>query len=170
MYVMLPTSRHWRAGVSGRLTAAQTFWLFRPGALTSGLCGLGQVVLRVSREYTQAVCASEACLLKLPARAPVWVREVVMAIDGIDCVSARSLTPLRASQGAWAGIRRLNTRPLAAMLYSDSTILRSRGACTHATRAALCPAVGILATKPAIDRRRMFFAGLLGSSALASTA
>jgi chorismate--pyruvate lyase len=48
-----------------------------------------------------------------------------MRIDGVECIVARSLTPLRASHGVWQGIRRLRTRPLADMLYHDASIGRS---------------------------------------------
>ncbi|MBJ7263167.1 MAG: chorismate lyase [Burkholderiaceae bacterium] len=125
MRVISPTSRHWHAGSSGLLSPAQAFWLQRPGALTNGLRALGQVDLRVTREFACAVPSEEAHALQVPKRTQVWVREVVMAIDGIDRVSARSLTPLLASHGVWSGIRRLNTRPLADMLYGDTDIVRS---------------------------------------------
>jgi chorismate--pyruvate lyase len=48
-----------------------------------------------------------------------------MRLEGVDCIVARSLTPLRASHGVWQGIRRLRTRPLADMLYHDVSIQRS---------------------------------------------
>lgn len=97
----------------------------RPGALTAGLRSLGRFDLRVGREYAEGARAVEALALECPVGTPVWVREVVMSVDGIDCVSARSITPLAASHGVWSGIRRLNTRPLADMLYGDSDIRRS---------------------------------------------
>jgi len=125
MRVISPTSRHWHADLSGHLSPAQAFWLYRPGALTNGLRALGHVDLRVTREFACAVSSEEAHALHVPRRTPVWVREVVMAIDGIDRVSARSVTPLLASRGVWSGIRRLNTRPLADMLYGDTDIVRS---------------------------------------------
>lgn len=64
-------------------------------------------------------------MLQRPAFSPIWVREIVMAINGTDSVFARSFTPLDASQGLWKGIRQLETRPLADMLYHDPEITRS---------------------------------------------
>src|SRR3546814_2775441 len=64
-------------------------------------------------------------MLQREARSPVWVREIIMSIDGVDSVFARSFTPLSASHGLWQGMRRLRTRPLADMLYNNPQIIRS---------------------------------------------
>ena len=116
---------YWQDTVFPSLTPLQKHWLQRPGALTGGLRQLGRLDLRVIREYGCGAPADEATSLQLPTRAPVWVREIVMAIDGTDVVAARSLTPLAASHSVWQGIRRLMARPLADMLYHDRTITRS---------------------------------------------
>ena len=114
----------WLPVLAGRLTPLQRRWLFRPGALTAGLRAQGQVRLRVTREFSTGLSPIDAITLNGTPGLPVWVREVVMSIDGIDCVSARSLTPLPASKGTWSGMRRLNTRPLADMLYGDRDVSR----------------------------------------------
>ena len=49
-----------------------------------------------------------------------------MGINGIECVVARSVTPLRASHGTWQGMRRLRSRPLADILYGNVEIKRSK--------------------------------------------
>ena len=64
-------------------------------------------------------------MLQRNPSSPVWIREIVMAINGTDSVFARSFTPLHASHGLWQGMRRLRTRPLADMLYHDAQITRS---------------------------------------------
>lgn len=97
----------------------------RSGALTSGLREIGSLRLRVLKEYSCGVPADEARCLRLPLKSPVWVREVVMSIDGIDCVVARSLAPLIASHGVWQGMRRIRSRPLADILYHQRAIVRS---------------------------------------------
>lgn len=115
------------------LPAAPRHWLWRPGSLTAGLRGLGQVNVRVMREQVQAVHADEAACLGVPAGTPAWVREVVLVVDGIDCVAARSLARLPASRGVWQAVRRLRTRPLADLLYGDSTVRRLPFACARLT-------------------------------------
>lgn len=124
-----PLAAGWLASAPPVLTLTQRHWLFRPGALTAGLRQVGQVRLRVLAEYADGAPADEAHAMRISPGAPVWVREVLMSVDGIDSVPARSLTPLRASHGAWQGMRRLLTRPLADMLYHDSTVIRSPFAC-----------------------------------------
>lgn len=104
-------------------------WLFRPGALTAGLRQVGHVRLRVLAEYSDGAPPDEAQAMRIAPGSPVWVREVLMSVDGVDSVPARSLTPLMASHGAWQGMRRLSTRPLADMLYHDRTVIRSPFAC-----------------------------------------
>ncbi|MBV6303662.1 chorismate lyase [Candidimonas humi] len=115
----------WLAGAAPTLDREQKYWLTRPGALTAGLQGLGQVRLRVLRERVEGLCRSEAWMLGLAPNSPIWAREIVMSIDGIDSVMARSLTPLAASHSWWQGMRRLRSRPLADMLYADPRINRS---------------------------------------------
>jgi len=115
----------WRRAVPPSSSLRIRHWLLRPGALTAGLRRLGRMQLRVLREYAAGLSADEAPALGLAPRTPVWVREIVMSVDGVDCVAARSLTPLAASHGVWQGMRRLRTRPLADMLYHDRSILRT---------------------------------------------
>jgi chorismate--pyruvate lyase len=134
---MTPLLSHtdtWRSARRPLLTSVQNAWLRRPGALTAGLRRVGRVELRVLREYVQGLPRDEASALRLAPRAPVWVREVAMAIDGEDCVIARSITPLAASHGVWQGMRRLRTRPLADMLYHQPSIRRSAFFCCSPTR------------------------------------
>jgi chorismate--pyruvate lyase len=97
----------------------------RPGALTAGLRQLGQVSLCVIRERSEGLSRDEADGIKRALRSPVWVREVLMSINGTPCVFARSLTPLGASHGTWQGIRKLRNRPLADILYHEPSIRRS---------------------------------------------
>jgi len=107
------------------LSRQQKYWLFRPGALTAGLRQLGQVRLRVVNEHAAGLHPAETWMLQCNPRSPIWVREILMSINGVDSVFARSFTPLKASHGLWQGMRRLRTRPLADMLYHDPQITRS---------------------------------------------
>jgi chorismate--pyruvate lyase len=125
MQLIPPRHSDWHDVPSPSYTRQQKHWLFRPGALTAGLRQLGAVELRVAREFSQGLSTAEAWMLDLPPRSPVWVREIIMSVHGVDSVFARSFTPLRASHGWWQGMRSLRTRPLADMLYHDPQILRS---------------------------------------------
>jgi chorismate lyase len=83
------------------------------------------VSVDVTREAVALPWADEKRALGLASRTPVWVREVVLRVEGEPCVAAHSVVPLEASMGTWHAIRRLRSRPLAELLYSDSTVARS---------------------------------------------
>lgn len=125
----VPLAAGWLAQAPFLLTPTQRHWLYRPGALTAGLRQLGRVTLRVVAEYAEGAPLDEARAMHIAPGSPVWVREVLMSVDGIDSVPARSLTPLASSHGSWQGMRRLLTRPLADMLYHDRSVTRSPFAC-----------------------------------------
>jgi chorismate--pyruvate lyase len=107
------------------LSSTQKRWLMRAGALTQGLRAFGTLDLRVLAEYPAGLTQDEASGLQRPARSPVWIREVAMRINDVDCVVARSVTPLVASHSIWHGMRMLRSRPLADILYHDRSIIRS---------------------------------------------
>ncbi|CAM2192167.1 putative chorismate pyruvate-lyase [Paraburkholderia kururiensis] len=116
---------HWRVAPMPGFTSHQKDWLARGGSLTAHLRTLGTVAVHVTREAVALPWSDEHVPLGLAPRAPVWVREVVLAVDGVPFVAAHSVAPLAASIGVWQAIRRLRTRPLAELLYSDSSVARS---------------------------------------------
>ncbi|MGF6664753.1 chorismate--pyruvate lyase [Paraburkholderia atlantica] len=120
-----PADTHWRVAPLPTFSAAQKDWLTRGGSLTAHLRALGAVAVRVTREAVALPWPDEAAALGLAPRAPVWVREVVLSVDGVPFVAAHSVTPRAASVGIWQATRRLRTRPLAELLYSDSSVARS---------------------------------------------
>jgi len=106
-------------------TPHQKHWLTLGGSLTAHLRMLGAVEVRVTREAVGLPWPDEREALKLASRERAWIREVVLAVDGVPCVAAHSVTPLNASVGVWQGIRRLRARPLAELLYGDVSVTRS---------------------------------------------
>ena len=161
-----PLNTRWRPQPSASAPPIYRHWLSRPGALTAGLRQLGQVDLYVLHEYPSGISSDEGAGLGLHRHTPVWIREVRMQINGIDCVVARSLTPLLASHSVWQGMRRLRQRPLADLLYHDRHIQRSAFACCrltcrlplYRTARAVLPSVTWHATlKPELWARRSIF-------------
>ena len=116
---------HWRVAPLPGFSAAQKDWLTRGGSLTAHLRALGAVAVRVTREGVALPWADEHAALGLRMRSPVWLREVVLSVDAVPFVAAHSVAPLAASVGVWQATRRLRTRPLAELLYSDSGVARS---------------------------------------------
>jgi len=127
MQSVTPPESRWSASPSPRFTPLQCQWLLRSGSLTEGLREQGKVTLRVSRESTAELSAQESVFLGAEGGAPIWLREVVMAVDGVDSVFARSFALLvdAAETGAWGAVCGLRTDPLATILYHDPKITRS---------------------------------------------
>ena len=120
-----PIDAHWRVIPLSSLTDAQKDWLTRGGSLTADLRTLGAVTVEVTREAVDIPWHDEARALELTPRKPVWAREVALKVDGVPFVVAHSIVPLAHSTGVWQSMRRLRTRPLAELLYSDSSVSRS---------------------------------------------
>jgi chorismate--pyruvate lyase len=59
----------------------------------------------------------EARALRLPAGRPGYVREVLLRVDGVAAVFARSVTAHAQSLGPWRALRGLGSRPLADVLF-----------------------------------------------------
>jgi chorismate--pyruvate lyase len=119
------STQPWSATPKPSFSPIQKRWLTRRGALTQALRMIGTLELRVLNEYPAGASQDEANCLNIVARRPVWVREIVMSIDGMECVAARSVTLLSASHGVWQGMRMLRSRPLADILYDNVAIVRS---------------------------------------------
>lgn len=117
--------RAWRAARRPLSTFDQKDWLTRGGSLTAHLRALGDVRVRVTREAVDCAWPDECAALRVAPRTRVWVREVVLEVDGVPFVAAHSIAPLAASRGVWQAMRRLRTRPLAELLYADSSVARS---------------------------------------------
>jgi len=115
----------WRERPLPTFTADQKDWLTRGGSLTAHLRELGDVTVHVTREAVGQPWRDEAAALDITPRTPVWVREVVLNVNRVPFVAAHSVVPLDVSSGVWQAMRRLRTRPLAELLYSDSSVWRS---------------------------------------------
>jgi chorismate lyase len=120
-----PTDAHWRVVPCPVLSDAQQDWLTRGGSLTAHLRTLGAVTVDVTREAVSLPWRDEARALGITPRTPVWLREVALKVEGTPFVVAHSIVPLAHSTGVWQSMRRLRTRPLAELLYSDSSVSRS---------------------------------------------
>ncbi|SAK49673.1 chorismate lyase [Caballeronia hypogeia] len=120
-----PVCADWRINPFPSLTDVKKDWLTRGGSLTAHLRTLGTVTVEVTREAVDLPWRDEARALGVTPRTPVWTREVVLKVDGVPFVVAHSIVPLAHSTGIWQSMRRLRTRPLAELLYSDSSVSRS---------------------------------------------
>ncbi|KMZ11328.1 Chorismate-pyruvate lyase [Candidatus Burkholderia humilis] len=120
-----PSDAHWRVTPRASLGAHRKDWLTRGGSLTAHLRTLGTVTVDVTREAVDIPWRDESHALGISPRTPVWTREVVLKVDDVPFVVAHSIVPLEHSASIWQSMRRLRTRPLAELLYSDSSVSRS---------------------------------------------
>jgi chorismate--pyruvate lyase len=101
-------------------------WLGASGSLSARLAQHGtSFTVRVLDQGMQHLHPDEARALGLPGRRPGYVREVVLSVDGVPVVFARSVTAHLHSVGPWRAIRGLGTRPLADVLFKRMGIERS---------------------------------------------
>jgi chorismate lyase len=120
-----PIDQHWRITPPPSLSDTQKDWLTRGGSLTAHLRTLGAVTVEVTREAVDTAWRDEYKALGATPRTPMWAREVALKVDGLPMVVAHSIVALEHSTGVWQSMRRLRTRPLAELLYSDSSVSRS---------------------------------------------
>ena len=101
-------------------------WLAASGSLSARLAQHGSVfTVSVLNQGMQPLQADEASALGLCGRSMGYVREVVLSVDGVPVVFARSVTGLAHSVGPWRAIRGLGTRPLADVLFKRMGIARA---------------------------------------------
>lgn len=96
-------------------------WLQADGSLTARLRRHGQVTVQVLAQSAMPLSPEEKHDLGVRSG---YVREVVLLLDGVPVVWARSATPLHAIQGPWRAMRGLGTRPLAELLFAGRRVQR----------------------------------------------
>ncbi len=120
-----PANSQWRIAPRAIFSSTQKDWLSRGGSLTQHLTALGQFDVLLIREAVELGRADESACLGVNARTLLWVREVLLRVNGTPFVAARSVVPLAASRGVWRALRGLHTQSLSTLLYQDKSITRS---------------------------------------------
>jgi chorismate--pyruvate lyase len=105
-----------------RTRDAQT-WLQAPGSLTARLRQLGATEIVLVRQGTQRLWSAEQADIGALSG---HVREVVITVDGVAAVWARSATTQQALHGSWKALANLGTRPLADLLFHGRMIDRGQ--------------------------------------------
>jgi chorismate--pyruvate lyase len=97
-----------------------------PGSLTARLARHGQVTIDVLASGWRRARADEVRDLGLSrAGERIYARQVCVRLDGRAMVLADSVTTRAGIAGPWRGLRRLGTRPLASLLWTEPCIQRS---------------------------------------------
>ena len=126
----MPTEPRWQPCerfTSAALPATCRNWLLDDGSLTGRLIDLDQGRFSVLRLYQgwQVPLSSERRLLDIPRRQQAIVREVVLRLGSEAVVFARSVLPVSSLTGSLAHLRRLQNKPLGAILFSHPGMHRS---------------------------------------------
>jgi chorismate--pyruvate lyase len=98
-----------------------TRWLRANGSLTARLRAHGAVTVQVVRQGNRRLWRQEQQDLQC---ASGHVREVILLLDGVPVVWARSATPHAALKGPWKALKNLGTRPLAELLFQEQRVHR----------------------------------------------
>ncbi len=109
------------------LPPAHRHWLLDDGSLTRQLINLGQGPFRVQRLYQgwQVPLPSERRLLDIPPRELALIREVALLVSGHAVVFARSVFPHASLTGSLTHLRKLQNKPLGAILFNHPGMRRS---------------------------------------------
>lgn len=101
-------------------------WVGVCGSLSARLASAGQSFsVQVLDQGRQRLRWDEARALGLPGRRPGYVREVMLRVDDVAVVYARSVTAHAQSLGPWRSLRGLGTRPLADVLFKRLGLART---------------------------------------------
>lgn len=101
-------------------------WLLDQGSLTQRILDAceGDFRLEVLNQRLELPRLSEMRALSLPSRQLALIREIVMYGKGEPWVYARSVIPLTTLTGRLRSLRKLDNRPLGAMLFKDPSMTR----------------------------------------------
>jgi chorismate--pyruvate lyase len=100
-------------------------WLKASGSLSARLAGTGKVFsVQVLRQGRAPLSQDEALALHLGPHRTGYAREVLLRVDGMPVVFARSATAQHNAVGAWWALQGLGNRPLAEVLFRRSGIRR----------------------------------------------
>lgn len=102
-------------------------WLLDDGSLTGRLIDQQRGLFQVQRLYQgwEVPLSSERKLLGIPHRQLAIIREVALQQGGETVVFARSVLPISSLTGRLAHLRRLQNRPLGAILFKNAGMRRS---------------------------------------------
>lgn len=101
-------------------------WLRAPGSLSLRLATLGErFEVQTLWQGSVRVHRNEIAALGSRARGRLWVREVMLRVDGEALIWARSVSPRISLAGPWRALLGLGSRPLADLLFKQPNVFRS---------------------------------------------
>lgn len=121
-----PRWQYYRRAPAAGIPATLREWLFDEGSLTQRLIQASgnQFQVDIICQHIARPRRSEAQVLNMPPRELALVREVLLRGRGEPWVYARSILPVTTLQGPLRRLRKLDSRPLGALLFKDPSMVR----------------------------------------------
>lgn len=128
---MKPTPPHHFAAIDktalARVPKPFHHWIADQSSLTQRLIHLsnGRFKVRLLSQGVQPMHVEESLALGDRLGAMAIIREVELLCDGVACVYARSVIPLRSLRGKQRRLACLGSQPLGAFLFADPNLQRA---------------------------------------------
>ncbi|BFM50188.1 chorismate lyase [Marinomonas sp. THO17] len=100
-------------------------WLVTKQSLTRKLRSISKLSVEVIEDGWGTPSFRERHKLKLAPRAAVRVRTVLLKLDGVTVIYARSIIPARSLLGHWRKVPHLKNKPLGGYLFQHRSLQRS---------------------------------------------
>lgn len=101
-------------------------WLTTEQSITAKLRHAGTLTVELLEERWQTPSPRERLRLALKPRELARIRTVILRVDGIAVVYARTIIPARSLKGSWRFLPYLGHRPLGGYVYKSRTTQRSK--------------------------------------------
>lgn len=137
----------------------QSGWLFAAGSLTRHLIEAsgGDFRVQILRQEWAHPCPHEAQILDIKPHQICMLREVLLICRGKPWVYARSLLPESSLRGKLRFLRKLDDRPLGALLFSEPSMRKGVQEFAQLDTQSLPPPGAIPTTAKAWGRRSVYF-------------
>ncbi|MFT2110568.1 chorismate--pyruvate lyase family protein [Marinomonas sp. 2405UD68-3] len=119
---------HWQPLSQARTDTIPRYlkrWLSEPGSLTALLESVGKLSVEVIQDTWGKPTQRERWTLELRPREAVRVREVILKVDGLAVIYARTIIPAKALVGHWRYLSKLKKQSLGGYLFKNKALIRS---------------------------------------------
>ena len=100
-------------------------WLITKASLTAKLQTLGTLTVEVLEDTWGTPTARERRRLGLRPREAARIRTVLLKVDGVSVIYARSIIPAKSLKGHWRQVKHLKNKPLGGYLFKHRALFRS---------------------------------------------
>lgn len=100
-------------------------WLTTQASLTAKLQSLGELSVEVIEDTWGTPTARERRRLGLRPRDAARIRTVLLKVDDICVIYARSIIPAKSLKGHWRQVKHLKNKPLGGYLFKHRALTRS---------------------------------------------